>query len=326
MTGTIRPFRAGAPEGIPPEALAFPQITGPHVLMADCSEFQPDIADPIYLGWSKAIVIRAAYGENHDDHAWYGGQRRALLHENGVKFLGIYQYLRADQDPVAQAMELVRLVGSLRPGEKLIADLEEGGGDQHGRWSSWASVIHSELGDMPWDYSGRNYAAGHGLQPVDWIADYSSIEPQVSHKLWQFTDSFPVPGVGTADCSVWHGDIDQLAALACQPAKPAPPAGWTYGAPVSLHAAGGHTTVALEWQPPHGAPVPPDHYVIYLYEGDVCDTSAQVATYPRTAHGLSWEGGGLERGKAYTAHVVASGPGRTRVRPMTFASARFRTG
>jgi hypothetical protein len=38
----------------------------------------------------------------------------------------------------------------------------------------------------------------------------------VTHKLWQFTDAFKVPGVGTADCSVFHGSIDDLAALAYQ--------------------------------------------------------------------------------------------------------------
>jgi len=39
------------------------------------------------------------------------------------------------------------------------------------------------------------------------------------------TDAFAVPGVGTADCSVFHGSIDDLAALAYQGAK-APPNGF----------------------------------------------------------------------------------------------------
>ena len=47
------------------------------------------------------------------------------------------------------------------------------------------------------------------------------------HLLWQFTDAYQVPGIGTCDCSVYHGTIDQLAALAYagQPAAPAP--NWT---------------------------------------------------------------------------------------------------
>jgi peptidoglycan hydrolase-like protein with peptidoglycan-binding domain len=43
-----------------------------------------------------------------------------------------------------------------------------------------------------------------GVQPA---------EPRSLHRLWQFTDSFPVPGVGRCDASVFHGTIGQLAAL-----------------------------------------------------------------------------------------------------------------
>lgn len=75
----VTPFRAGRTSGIQPQA-AGPLFTGTYTLLADCSEFQPDIADLTYLKWSKAIVIRAAYGDQHDDAAWYGGARRADLH------------------------------------------------------------------------------------------------------------------------------------------------------------------------------------------------------------------------------------------------------
>jgi peptidoglycan hydrolase-like protein with peptidoglycan-binding domain len=55
------------------------------------------------------------------------------------------------------------------------------------------------------------------------VAAYGQPEPAVRHKLWQFTDNFQVPGVGRADCSIFHGTIDQLAALAW----PARTATWT---------------------------------------------------------------------------------------------------
>jgi hypothetical protein len=219
----VVPFRGGREPGIIAEPMAVPSFSGPHVLLADLSEFEPGVADAMYLAWSKAIIIRAAYGDAHDDHAWYGGQRRALLHAGGVRFCGIYQYIVAAQDPVAQAEALVRLLGKLQPGEKVIADIEEGQGSQGARWRAWAGVIRTALGDTPWNYSGRYFALDHGLQPVSWIADYSATEPGVPHQLWQFTDSFQVPGVGVADCSVFHGDIDQLAALAFQASKPKPP-------------------------------------------------------------------------------------------------------
>jgi hypothetical protein len=226
-------FRAGrssqdaAREAGPPFT-AF-QTAGPSVLLADVSEFQPDIADAAYLAWSKAIVIRAAYG-TRTDAAWFGGQRRSLLLSGGARFLGIYQYLTAGQDAAAQARALVSILGGkLNKGEVVIADLEEGSGDQAGRLAAWSRVIKAELGDEPWSYSGLFFGASAGIAPVDWVAAYQASEPAAYHRLWQFTESFRVPGVGTCDCSVFHGTIDQLAALAHggtappKPPRPAPP-------------------------------------------------------------------------------------------------------
>jgi hypothetical protein len=224
------PFRAGYVEGQQP---AHQQVLAAHAaaretgaptgptLLADISEFQPDIADAKYLAWSKAIVIRAAYGDAHDDRAWFGGDRRKQLHDGGVQFLGIYQYLAAGQDPAAQARELVRLVGSLRTGEKIICDIEEGAGNQAARRDAWKHVIADALGDSAWTYSGLSFAGAHGLAPADWVAAYQSAEPAPVHQLWQFTDRLAIPGIGTCDCSVFHGSAAQLAALA-HGGKPVP--------------------------------------------------------------------------------------------------------
>jgi hypothetical protein len=215
------PFRAGRAGETPPLAaaaqLAAPEFASSVVLLADCSEFQPDIADAAYLRWSQAIVIRALYG-TRVDKAWYGGARRDALHAGGARFIGIYQYITS-QDITAQAKALISLLGRLRPGEKIIADIEEGPGSQQARWVTWAKIINAALGDPPWDYSGLNYARDHGLQPVTWVAAYGTREPDPPHQLWQFTDAFTVPGVGVCDCSVFHGSIDDLAALAYQGAK-----------------------------------------------------------------------------------------------------------
>lgn len=225
--GQPAPFRAGraeAPAAVPRLA-AHGAAAGPEgTLLADVSEFQPDIADATYLRWSQAIVIRALYG-TRIDKAWYGGARRDALHAGGARFIGIYAYITG-QDITAQAKALISLLGTLRPGEKVIADIEEGPGSQQARWVTWAKAINAALGDPPWDYSGLNYAAAHGLQPVTWVAAYGTAEPAAPHKLWQFTDQFTVPGVGVCDCSVFHGSIDELAALAYQPvpAKTAPAA------------------------------------------------------------------------------------------------------
>lgn len=212
-------FRAGGePRGVP----VF--TSGPTTLLCDVSEFEPDIADATYLHWSKAIVIRALYGAYHVDYAWYSGQRRDLLHKGGVRFLGIYVYVVAGQDAAAQAHALVKLLGKLRPGEKIIADMEEGDGDQAPRWRQFSGVITAAYGTSegakPWLYSGLDFAATHGLH-ADWLAAYQGTEPATPHILWQFSPSYPVPGVGLADCSVFHGTIDQLASYAYG-GKPAP--------------------------------------------------------------------------------------------------------
>jgi GH25 family lysozyme M1 (1,4-beta-N-acetylmuramidase) len=223
---TQRPvmFRAGGGPAEQPQAarVMVTSPAAPQVLMADISEFQPDINDAAYLNWSKAVIIRAAYGDQHDDRAWYGGQRRDLLHSGGARFVGIYQYVVASQDPAEQAAALIRLLGTLRPGEKVIADIEEGSGNLAETWRIWSAGIAGALGDEPWCYSGLNFAAAHGLAPVEWVAAYQSAEPAAHHVLWQFTDAYRVPGVGTCDCSVYHGTIDQLAALAYGGTVPAP--------------------------------------------------------------------------------------------------------
>jgi hypothetical protein len=206
-----KPFRAGGePRGVPARA------TGDTTYLADVSEFQPDVADSAYLAWSKAIAIRALYGTSHDDGAWYGGARRADLHAGGVRWLGIYAYITQGEDAATQARAFVNLVGPLQPGEMPIGDLEEGDGDQSGRWQAWSSVIIRAYGIGPWLYSGLDFAAAHNLQP-QWVAAYRDVEPAVPHLLWQFSPSYPVPGVGPADCSLYRGTVGQLATLAWQP-------------------------------------------------------------------------------------------------------------
>ena len=207
-------FRAGRGTSPVKPAALVAQSSTPVTLCADISEFQPSIADAAYLAWSKAVIIRAMYGADHVDGAWYGGQRREQLLAGGAQFLGSYQYLVASQDAATQARALATLLGHLEPGEYVIADIEEGAGPQQARWQAWANVIHGELGLAPGNYAGEYFAESAGLTPVDWIAAYQPVAPTVPHKLWQFSDSYNVPGVGVADCSRYLGTIAELRALA----------------------------------------------------------------------------------------------------------------
>jgi hypothetical protein len=222
-SSSITPFRAGRRPGEKPAAVMPPDFGASVVLAADLSEFQMTLADKTYIrNFSEALIIRAAYGDAHDDRAWFGGARRDTFWSSGGKWLGIYQYIVAGQDITAQAREFCRLIGKLNPGEDVFADIEEGSGNLQKDWQTWAGIVNGELGWAPSDYSGEFFAASHGLQPVDWIAAYQGTEPSVPHRWWQFTDNHSIPGVGVADCSVFHGTIDDLRATAFGGAKPAP--------------------------------------------------------------------------------------------------------
>lgn len=280
---------------------------GPVVLMADVSEWEPDVNDPVYLAWSQAAAIRALYGAAHVDGAWYGGQRRADLHAGGARVVLIYQYLRASQSGASQAQAFRQLVGDIQPGEVFVADFEEG---SHQLLTDWYNAMIAgygqAIGPYLWTYTGLYFGEQAGALPVQWLADYSAAEPATPHVLWQFTDGYLIPGVGRADCSLFHGTIDQLAALAW-PA--APPADWTFAQvrDLTLVGAGPHS-VKLSWDAPAGSePLGIGWYEIALCEGSTL--TRDVPTYPRTQPTGSspevWQGGSLTPSTTYTAGVRA---------------------
>lgn len=103
--------RAGVLKEVPAGALAERLGVTAGFHLPDFSEFQPNINWPQVISENGgAAVVRAMYGSNHVDNAWVAG-RRAAAHAAGIQLLGIYQYLRADQDAVAQARALANLVG-----------------------------------------------------------------------------------------------------------------------------------------------------------------------------------------------------------------------
>jgi hypothetical protein len=137
--------------------------------------------------------------------------------------------MAASQDPTAQAKAFIKLVGKLEPGELPICDLEVGSGNQAARWRAWASVIKDAYGISPWLYSGSYFAKTEDLAP-QWVAAYQSVPPSMPHLMWQFSESYHVPGVGIADCSVFSGSLSQLTAHAYGGKKPQPtpsPQNWT---------------------------------------------------------------------------------------------------
>jgi hypothetical protein len=161
------------------------------------------------------------------------------------------------------------------------------------------------------------------------IADYSLTEAEAVALVANASGPFPVVGAQWRDAGAYDCDVFSVPWLEAVSGKPSPhPADPTYGKPRNLRAIGGHTTVRLEWEPPGTPGLPaPAEYMIYVYEGATCDASTLVPSYPRTARSSGpWEGGSLERGRTYTAHVVASGPGGANVRPWTYAGVGLATG
>lgn len=194
--------------------------------LPDVSEFQPDVDWAAVAAHNGgAAIIRALYGTGHVDGAWYGGARRADAHAKGIRVLGIYQYLTAQEAAAAQAAAFVRLVGRLAPGEFAVVDLEEGDGDQSARATAWLEAVDDGVGypgyHGSWLYSGEAFLGEHGLLKLAragrrlWVAAYGQAEPSVPHLLWQHTDAEEWPGIGRCDCSVFHGDVGALRDAVC---------------------------------------------------------------------------------------------------------------
>jgi GH25 family lysozyme M1 (1,4-beta-N-acetylmuramidase) len=144
----------------------------------------------------------------------------------------------------------------------------------------------------------------------------SQLGPWKSWRFWQWDET-------TLDRDIYHGTEQELSAWI---ESIADPSGWTFGPPRNLKAAGGITTVKLTWSEPADAPQAPAEYNVFIYDGTTTDAKTIVKSYPRTTKTTEFEGGSLERGRTYTAHVVAEGPNGTRVGRDAYASVTFKTG
>lgn len=168
--------------------------------------------------------------------------------------------------------------------------------------------------------AGTGVKSGIGLH----LANWNLTEPAGAAEVIAAAGPYPVCGVQYADPGPYDLDVWATAWLNARAGAPHP-AG--YGPPLNLKAIGGDTSVRLTWQPPGTAGLPaPADYEIYMYRGQACTRATTVPTYPRHAGPSGgWQGGSLERGTEYTAHVVAAGPGGSLVRPFTYSSVVFRT-
>ena len=161
--------------------------------------------------------------------------RRDYLRSKPFVALGWYQYLVASRDPAAQAREFIATVGSLRPNEFPILDLEEGSGDQTQRAETWFKVVDAWARFQASLYSGKSFIDNQlggpgrwGQRPL-WIADYPSsytanpaLEPKRAD-WWQYTNRARFPGIpGGVDGSIFHGTAQQFLTRVKPGAPPSP--------------------------------------------------------------------------------------------------------
>lgn len=231
------------------------------------------------------------------------------------------------QEQADHFLDLVTAAG-LEPGDMLAVVASDYQGVTDAEVKAWLDhvkaaapkspvLVYSDLSMLP---SLPSCAESYDL----WVAWPSgtapaSVAPWKTWRLWQWGET------GT-DRNAFNGTAAELQFWLDSVAYPALPADWTFGPPQRLQAIGGHTSVRLSWELPAGAPEVPAEYQVFIYSGDVCNRTTIVKTYPRIAKASPWEGGGLERGKSYTAHVVAAGPNDTRAGKYCFASVTFETG
>jgi hypothetical protein len=219
------------------------------VTLPDVSEFQSPSGGNA-PNWARiksqnggAAIIRVGYGNNHLDGML--APNRAAIRSLRFGFCGLYQYLRAGQDPLSQANAFIHWIGPhLNAGEIPVLDLEEGSGDQSARAGQWFSIIDRAygleslpLGQRSWLYSGQNFANTAGLAPIfnsarrTWVAAYQSSEAGLlPHTLWQSTNGqvganrTNWSGCGFCDTSIYHGTLASLSALGWHPsARRSPP-------------------------------------------------------------------------------------------------------
>jgi hypothetical protein len=302
----VTPFRAGQIPGetslrLDLDAAAAAQVTR----VCDVSEWEPGVNDAAYLKWSKAVIFRNLYGASHVDAAWYGGARRKAFHDGGAVFVGIYQYLVAGQSGAAQAQAFHKLTGPIERGEVFVADFEVGSKPMLTAWFNEMLTLYGQgIAPYLWAYTGESFGGAEHVLPVQWIAAYRATEPSSAHLLWQFSETYQVPGVGEADCSLFHGTAAQLAAHAYGGTTPAN--SWTFPAPtafkVSKQTRKGY---AMTWRKVRGpAGQVPESYSVYTYRAGRVVSHQVVKALTASEYGPG--GGGLPAG-TYVTRVWANG-------------------
>ncbi|HEU0131787.1 MAG TPA: GH25 family lysozyme [Mycobacteriales bacterium] len=168
-----------------------------------------------YKAFSPVVIAKMTQGTSYLAPSF--AKHRAGAAKAGLRAFGAYHFWEPGEDPVAQAKNAVRAIGTLAsaPLEWLILDVETG--DDFDAYEAFCKTADAALGRLTWLYGGRQLQGKLPHRPR-WVARYKDQtpnpkwQPDIGEVLWQFTDQYPVPGVtpSSADCSVYRGTADDL--------------------------------------------------------------------------------------------------------------------
>lgn len=186
------------------------------LLVGDVNDFHDVTNWTAYAAFSPVLIAKATQGTSFVATTF--AAQRAGAAKAGLKAFGMYHFWQPGDDPVAQAEHAVATIGKLRaePLEWLVLDVETG--DDIAAYDAFCAHCDAALGRTTWLYGGGQLTAAVTSRPR-WIARYYDQTPNPAHApgigevLWQFADAYAVPGVGTADCSVYRGDYAGFAAV-----------------------------------------------------------------------------------------------------------------
>ena len=201
------------------------------IRFSDISQWQPSFDAEAYLRAGHKVIIVRAYSKDDGPDAEMP-QRRDYVRQHDFTAVGYYQRLNADRDAAGQARDFIKTVGSLKPNEFPVLDLEDGSGNQSPRAEAWFDVVDPWAGFPSSLYSGeyffRDCLGGPGrwgARPC-WIANYTDSgqpdEPAPDGSdWWQFSCTYSFPGLpGKVDANLFAGSAQDFLARVRPGAQP----------------------------------------------------------------------------------------------------------
>ncbi len=194
----------------------------------DVSHFQGTVNWPAVKAAGMAFAFaKASDGNTYVDPQfktnWQGMKAAGLLR-------GAYHFYESNDDPVTQAQNFIKAVGSLSPGDlPPVLDIEVfkgayGSATLAANVQTWLNTVQQALGRTPMIYTGPSFWNSNMNNQFShyplWVAQYGASQHTVPNgwstwNFWQFSENGQVNGVtGNVDTDVFAGSMANLLAFA----------------------------------------------------------------------------------------------------------------